>query len=285
MSALRGREVGVTLVELLIGLVLGGVVVGTVGRVLQDNQRFYRSESQVMDVEDGLRAVAQLLPAELRELDARGGDLVAIGPDSVGIRATRSLAVTCAPADPAAGVVVLADSLTFGWRAIDPSRDRALVFRDGDPDTADDDRWVEFGVVGVGAGRCDDGGPGTSVRLAGATADLDGVPPGSPVRTYERVVYRSYTDDQGQAWLGERGYGGGAWSSLSPVAGPLRRVGGLSFTFYDSAGAPAADPGAVARIGITVRGLSATPIEIPGRTTSGRQYEDSVAVQVALRNN
>lgn len=285
VSASRGAS-GVTLVELLVVLVVGGAVLGAVAGVLHDNQRFYRSESQVLDVEDGLRAVVQLLPAELRELDARGGDLVAMGRDSVSLRATRSLGVICARPDPATGVAVVADSLTFGWRAVDPSRDRALVLREGDPDTPDDDRWLDLAITGASAGAaCDGGGRGTSLHLSGATADLDGVPAGSPLRTYERVVYRLYTDEQGLSWLGERGYGGGAWSSLSPVAGPLRRVGGLTFSFYDTAGAPAARPGDVARICIVARGLSAAAIDIPGRTASGRQYEDSIVVQVALRNN
>jgi hypothetical protein len=194
VSAPRRRSAGVTLVELLVALVLGGVVLGTVGRVLHDNQRFYRSESQILDVEDGLRAVVQLLPAELRELDARSGDLVAMGRDSISVRAMRAFGMTCTTPDPASGTVVLSDSLTFGWRAIDPSRDRALIFRDGDPDTADDDRWLDFAISGTSPGAtCDGGAPGTSVRLAGPTADLDSVAAGSPLRTSER---------SGPSWCG-----------------------------------------------------------------------------------
>ena len=286
VTVARRPTAGATLVELVVALVLGGVVAGAVGVVLHDHQRFYRSESQILDVEEGLRAVVQLLPAELRELDARAGDLVALGRDSVSIRAMRGLAVICAAPDRASGSVVIADSLTYGWRGIDPTRDRALVFRDGDPGTAADDRWLDFTVTSVGAAtRCGDGGPGTGLRLAGPTADLDSVAAGSPVRTYERVVYRLYADDQGQSWLGERGYGGGSWSALSPVAGPLRRAGGLAFAFFDSAGAATSDPQAVVRVGITARGLSAAAIDVPGRAASGRPFEDSVAVAVAPRNN
>jgi prepilin-type N-terminal cleavage/methylation domain-containing protein len=280
------RENGFTLVELLVVLVLAGVVVAAICQSLQSNQRFYRSQSQLLDVEEGLRAVAQLVPAELRELNARGGDIVAMGRDSITLRAMRSLGVICAPPNVSAGTIVIADSLSFGWRAVDPSRDRALVFRDGDETSADDDRWLDFGVAGVRSGvACGDGSAGTTLRLTGPTSDLDGVSAGSPLRTYERVTYRLYTDDQGLSWLGERGYSDGAWSALSPVAGPLRRAGGLSFDYYDSAGAPAAAAPGVVRIGVAARGLSAGPIAVPGRTTSGRQYEDSVVVQVALRNN
>lgn len=267
-------------------IVLAGVALGAVSRLLQSNLSFYRSQSQVLDVEEGLRAVAQLVPAELRELSARGGDIIAIGPDSITLRAMRSLGVVCAPPDAAAGVVVVADSLTFGWRAVDPARDRALVFRDGDRGTADDDRWLDFGVSGVSGGaECDGGSAGTLLRLTGWTAGLDSVSEGSPLRTYERVTYRLYTDDQGLSWLGQRGYSDGGWSALSPVAGPLRRVGGLAFTYYDSSGAPTDVPAAVVRIGVAARGLSAGPIEVPGRTASGRRYEDSIVVQATLRND
>jgi prepilin-type N-terminal cleavage/methylation domain-containing protein len=282
----RGAEKGFTLVELMVVVVLAGVVLGAIGQLLQSNQRFYRSQSQVLEVEEGLRAVAQLVPAELRDLSAWGGDIIAMGRDSITLRAMRSLGVICAPPNVAAGTVVVADSLSFGWRAVDPARDRALVFRDGDPATADDDRWLDLGVSSVSAGAaCGDGSAGTTVHLAGSPADLDGVSMGSPLRTYERVTYRLYADDQGLSWLGERGYSDGRWSALSPVAGPLRRVGGLSFSYYDSVGAPTAVPTAVARIGVVARGLSAGPIELPGRTASGRQYEDSIVVQAALRND
>ena len=42
---------------------LAGVVVAAICQSLQSNQRFYRSQSQLLDVEEGLRAVAQLVPA------------------------------------------------------------------------------------------------------------------------------------------------------------------------------------------------------------------------------
>ena len=280
------RRGGFTLVELLVVMVVAGVALGAVGLLLQSNQRFYRSQSQILDVEEGLRAVAQLVPAELREVSAKGGDLIALGRDSITLRAMRSLSVVCSTPSAGAGTVTVADSLTFAWRAVDPSRDRALVFRDGDPSTGGDDRWIDFGIAGVGAGAvCDDTSSGTTLRLTGPVWDLDSVSKGSPVRTYERVTYRLYADDQGLSWLGERGLSDGGWSALSPVAGPLRRVGGLSFEYFDSAGVPTTDPARVTRIGVTARGLSAGPIAEPGRTTSGRPYEDSVAVQAALRND
>jgi hypothetical protein len=262
------------------------VVTAAVCRILQGDQRFYRSQSEVLEVQQGLRAVAYVLSAELRGLDARDGDLIAMGRDSVTVRAMRTFAVACASPDPGAGSLVRSDALTFGYRESDPTRDRVLVFADGDPATPADDAWLDLGLVAVsGAGRCDDGSPGTSLRLSGPISALARVTSGAPLRTYERETYRLYVDEEGLAWLGERHLASGVWTALSPVAGPLRRVDGLTLTYRDSAGAPAASPSAVVRVDIVVRGLSSGPIAVPGRRASGQRYQDSLAVTVALRNN
>lgn len=282
----RAAPAGVALVELLVAIVLGGVVTAAACRILQGDQRFYRSQSEVLDVQQGLRAVAYVLASELRGLDARDGDLLAIGRDSVVLRAMRTFGVLCAAPDSGAGSVVLSDALTFGTREPDPARDRVLVFADGDPATAADDAWLDFGLVAFSGGaRCDDGSPGTSVRLSGAIPALAHVASGAPLRTYERTAYRLYADDEGMAWLGERHVSSGAWTALSPVAGPLRRGDGLALTFRDSTGAAVTSPSAVVRVDIVVRGLSPGPIAVPGRRATGQRYQDSLTVTVALRND
>lgn len=284
-ARLPAARAGFTLVELLVGLALGGVVAAAVCRVLQANQRFYRSQAEVLDVQQGLRAVAYVLASELRQLDARDGDLLAMGRDSVSMRAMRTFAVVCAAPD-ASGSVVVADALTFGSRAPDVARDRVLVFADGDEAARDDDAWLDLGLVAVSGGaRCDDGSPGTTLRLSGPVAGLARVAAGAPLRTWERTTYRLYTDEDGLAWLGERHVASGAWSALSPVAGPLRRGDGLGLEYRDASGAAAAAPRDVARVDIVARGLSTRPIAIPGRRASGQRYPDSLDVHVALRNN
>ncbi len=286
VAAGRAPHRGFTLAELLVGVVLGGVVTAAVCRLLQDNQRFYRSQSQVLEVQQGLRAVAHVLSGELRELDARDGDLVALGRDSVTIRAMRGFGIVCGPPDAAGESLVIADALTVETREPDPSRDRALVFADGDAASAADDVWLDFGVAAVSSGKsCSDGSPATLVGLSGAAAALAGVSEGSPLRTYERTTYRLYADAEGLAWLGERHLSSGAWSPLSPVAGPLRRGDGIAFTYRDSSGAETAAPDAVAGVDIVLRGLSTEPIAIPGRRATGQRYRDSMAVRVTLRNN
>jgi prepilin-type N-terminal cleavage/methylation domain-containing protein len=277
------RVRGFTLVELVVALVLSAVVLGGAYAVLVSSQRFYRAQSAVLEVHQGMRAVVQVLSAELRELDASAGDIIALAPDSISIRAMRGLSVLCAPPDGGTGRIVLRESLSFGFRAVDPARDRALVFHDGDPASADDDAWLDLGVSSVNGGAsCRDGAPGVALDLGGRTAELDSVTVGSPVRFYERAVYRLYADEGGAWWLGIRSYSGGAWAAVSPVAGPLWNASGLVFSYYDATGERTATPSRVARIGLAVRGLSSAPLQ----GTGGRlgRYRDSLEALVLLRN-
>jgi prepilin-type N-terminal cleavage/methylation domain-containing protein len=286
----RQRSAGFTLIELMIAIILAGIVLGSIYKTLQNNQRFYRSESQVLDVQQGVRAVAQLLPSELREVDAVAGDILAMGPDSITIRALRNTYFICATPIPASGTIITRNSQVYGYRAVDPTRDRALVFRDGNTQIMSDDTWQDYAISGVLTGAhgspCTDGtGAGTTMTLTGPISKLDSVTLGSPVRTYEQLTYRLYVDSSGVGWLGVRAYISGSWGSVSPVAGPLNGTGGIALTYYDSTGAVTAVPTSVAQIMLQVRGLSETPIMIQGRRANLQKYQDSLTVRVALRNN
>lgn len=277
------RGHGFTLIELLVALVLATVVLGAAGQALLASQRFFRLQSSVLEVHEGLRAAVQTLSAELRELDATGGDILALASDSISIRATRGVGFVCAPPDPVAGRVVMRSSLISGYRSVDPARDRALVYRDGDALTDDDDAWLEFGIASAGgATGCSDGAAGTELRLLGDVQALDSVGLGSPVRWYERTVYRLYADETGAWWLGARTYTDGAWAPLTPLAGPLSRPSGLQLEYFDSSGAATADRSRVVRVDLVVRGASSALLQ----ATGGRQWHwaDSLASVVYLRN-
>ncbi len=278
---------GFTLIELMIAIVLAGIVLGSIYSTLQNNQRFYRSESQVLDVQQGVRAVAQLLPSELREVDAVAGDILAMGSDSIRIRALRNTYFVCAPPSVASGKIIVRNSQVFGYRSVDPTRDRVLVFREGNPNIMADDQWVDLTILNANtSGSCTDGsGAGTNMNLSGSVSQLDSVTVGSPVRTYEELTYRLYVDSAGVGWLGVENYVNGSWTSVAAVAGPLNSVGGIALTYYDSTGAATATATNVAQIQLLVRGMSAAPIQIQGRRANLQKYQDSMTVRVALRNN
>ena len=289
MSERHGSR-GFTLIELMIAIVLTGIVLGSVYQTLGNNQRFYRSTSQILDVQQGIRAVAQLLPSELREVDAVAGDIVAMGPDSITIKALRNTYFTCGITVNGTKITVRND-MVYGYRSIDPTRDRVLLFRDGNKQLMTDDTWQDYSITSIQTGAtCTDGsGAGTTVNLggtfAGATVLDSSFTVGSPVRTYEIITYRLYADSAGVGWLGVRNYVNGSWGSVSPIAGPLRTDNGISLSYYDSTGTVTATRTQVAQIRLVVHGISAAPIEIPGRRANLQKYQDSLTVRVALRNN
>lgn len=279
------RRAGFTLVELIVAMVVAGVVLGAAYRMLVGNQRFYRAQSQIVDVQGTVRAIEQILPGELRELSAVEGDINAMSDTSVDINAMRGFGVICATPNTSNGDVVLRNSMLYTVRSIDPTRSSMFVYRDGDTTLATDDTWLQASVSSTPASQnCADGAAGTRVRLSvtGGNGQLAEVYPGAPVRIYERTAYRLYSTG-GVWWLGTETMVNGSWSGLSSVAGPLQPVNGIQLVYYDAGGAVTATPASVVTIDVTARGLSTQPIQVPGRPTG--QYQDSLTVRVALRNN
>lgn len=280
----RGRRSpGITLIELVVALLLSAAAAAGAHRVLLTAGRFLRLQSAMVEVHQSLRAVSQVLSSELRELDPQGGDIVAMGADSISIRAMRGLAVTCSSPAPGSGAIVTRDRLTFGYRAVDPERDRALVLAGGGPESGGDEEWRDFGISSATpAARCDDGAMGTRLALVDGAGAPREIAAGSPVRTYERVVYRLYADETGTSWLGIRGMTRGSWAAISPVAGPLQRGTGLALSYRDGLGAPTADPTRVAAVSFTLRAVSSAALRLTGGASG--PYADSLVATVAPRN-
>jgi len=72
--------------------------------------------------------------------------------------------------------------------------------------------------------------------LSNATLNRPGaIPRGAPVRGFDKVVYRVYQAADGDWYLGQRNPGTGG--TIQPVVGPLIGANGVTFTYYDTAGA------------------------------------------------
>ncbi len=281
----RPRRAAFTLAEVVVVLALGGVVAVAVAGVLFANQRFYRSQEEILETQRSVRDAVQILAVELRGLDGSDGDIVALSDTAVTVKAGRALGILCARPDPSTHALLIGEHRLYGYRAVDPAKDSALVFRDGDTLLASDDRWLRAVVTSTGAAHCPDGARATRLVLGGAAAtsgQLDGVTAGSPVRAFETVRYRLYDDGSHTWWLGTQTYSGG-WSATSPLVGPLRPKDGVRFDFLDAGGAPTSDRSAVRQIRISVRGRSARTIAAAGRRTG--PYQDSLATRVYLRNS
>jgi len=298
MSA-RARR-GFTMVELLVALVLLGLVSAALYRVLVNNQRLYMAQTQRIDLSQNIRAAANILPSELREIDASEGDIIAMSPTRLEIRAMRWIGFACvAPVlggalNPVTMVIrggAPGQPLFFGARGINIATDTMLIYYDGDPTSRNDDYWARGTFTGVApaAVNCPDPTappqPGQLVtfnlNLLGLGLNAAGaIPVGAPVRGYEHVIYQLYQPAGDTSfYIGFQPAGG----TMQPLVGPVL-TNGLTFQYYAADGSVTAVKNQVARVDITVRARTTSAIRGGGQAPAATVV-DSISTSVALRNN
>ncbi len=286
---------GYTLIELMIALVLLGMVSAAIYKVLVNNQRIYLAQTQQIDLQQNIRAAASILPAEFRQIDAGDSDIVAMGPDSIRTRVIRQLSFLCFAPVLGGGVgqitLTVRQSPMYGTRSAFTVNDSLLVYYEGDPTARSDDGWLRGQVKTTATLANGCGGPAPNnafvitldpTWLAGSQINFNGaITNGSPVLGFDKVVYRTYQSSDGNWYLGLRNPG--ATGTIQPLVGPLIGSNGVTFSYFDATGAVTTDPTRVARIDITLRARTTSPI----RDVSGAiAYKvDSVVTSVALRNN
>ena len=290
MSQINRR--GLSLVELLVALVILGLVTASLYRVLVNNQRVYQAQTQRIDLQQNIRAAVTILPAEFRELDAYDGDILAMGPDSIRIRAFRVLGFICnapnLPLLPLVGQqITVRNSLLFGSRGFIAGSDQVMVYYEGDEGARTDDAWTAPTLLTAsGSQNCPDGAAGTRLTLLNLTITplpvplvINGLTRGSPVRAFEPVTYRLWQGLDSRYYIGLR-----TSSGIQPLVGPIL-ANGLRFAYYDSTGAVTATPSLVSSIGITVRAETVQPVQVSAGSTTRAIAVDSITTRVALRNN
>jgi len=279
----------------MIALVLLGMVSAAIYKVLVNNQRVYMAQTQQIDLQQNIRAAASILPAEFRQIDAGDSDIVAMGPDSIRTRVIRQLGFLCAAPPLGGGVgqitLTLRQSPMYGTRTTYTVNDSLLVYYEGDPTSRSDDGWLRGQVKTTATLANGCAGPPAANAfvitmappwIAGSQFNFNGaITSGSPVLGFDKVVYRTYLSSDGNWYLGLRNPA--ATGTIQPLVGPLIGSNGVTFSYFDANGAVTADPTRVARIDITLRARTASPI----RNTQGAiAYKvDSVVTSVALRNN
>jgi hypothetical protein len=270
---------GTTVVELVVALGLFGILSLAVVGVLRRTEDAYRAQTQRIDRRQSLRVAAAFLPAELRELDARDGDLIAMQPTAITIRAPRQFGVLCrVPALGPAGVatLVLRNAPSYGLRDFDADTDSLWLLSEGISAAPADDRWVEGDVVSVGSAPCADGRAGR--RVTTALGPGDGFALGAPVLGFEVITYRLYrSSEDGRWYIGQQ-----TATDFQPVLGPVT-TNGLALAYFDSSGSVTTDPSRVSVIEVRVRAATIEPIR-DGGGRLGRPV-DSLVTVVALRNN
>jgi prepilin-type N-terminal cleavage/methylation domain-containing protein len=276
---MRSRR-GFTLIELVIGLMLGLMVGGLVHSQLLRSGRAARAQTERTAMQENVRVAALVLAGELGGIGydeitpgastalgypaAVRSDLLAIAPGAVTYLAGRGSGHVCAVAPGPLGAIVVEQSSWISLRA-PRATDSLLVFVESDTASAADDAWIHLGVVSAVGATCPDGASATEIRIAvpppldpGALA---GIASGAPVRLAEIMQMRYYKSG-GQSWLGMRSVSTG--EAITPVAGPLADstagVRGLTLRYRDAADAPTSDPAAVRAIEIALLGVTSQPV-------------------------
>ncbi len=295
---------GVTLLELMVAIVIGGLALGLVSAVSVRQQRVFSDLADAAAMGGQLRDAAAILPIDLRAASAVAGDVRSgeARDTSIELRSTIASGVGC---DTSSGHVLLAPPTggagTFGSVAVAiQAGDTAWVFTPMDTG----DVWRPYRVAsatGAAAGQCSPLGPHLSdsaVATAGRIAlSLDSPPAlaaliGTPVRVTRPFRYSLYRASDGAWYLGARDWNTASsrFNTIQPVSGPFLSAasGGLAFTYIDSAGraipTPVADTRAVALVGIAVRAQTRLAPRALAAATSTGGHRDSAVISVMLRN-
>ena len=193
------------------------------------------------------------------------------------------------------------------------------VYNDSSRSGNFDDRWQKFKLVLAeeDPNRCifsfatalDAGKPRYVLTLADTAGKTDAVTGGpisryigvgAPVRLMKRVRYKLFQDTDSKWYLGYSEYDKATskYLDLTPVSGPYQAYAtgtgstpGFAFRYYDvdgveiASGAGEADRARIARVDIIARARTGSNVRTAGiQNGVDRQYRDSLAVSVMLRN-
>ena len=311
---------GFTLIELLIVMVLLAIVGGGITMWMLNQQRFYRSENQIIDTRNRVRQAVNLLPTSFRSLSPGAGDIYAMSDSGVDFRSTTGSSVLCvvgsftagkAPAPGTQTIVIppvnlLKNNALTAWLAKPSAGDSLFVYDPGAKSIAPG-TWQAAQINQVlnvsGAGGCPSTTGLTQVTDTAVSYQLTITVPsdlkkgtvtvGSPIRFFRRIRYSLYQVPSGSWYLGYSDCLPGrspVCSTTDALSGPYRpysssgsgATSGIRFSYLDSTGAVTSDPTQVALILIAARGLSKQSVLMPGEPPA--LYSDSMTTRVAVRN-
>lgn len=261
---------GFTLTELIVVTVLGALLVMAALQVLITNQRTYTAQNAQIQGQQMTRAGVDVLSNELREVSARGGDLLKMDDDALVVRAMRKFGVACAVSLASPPVLRL---LQVGdWFS---EKDSVFVFADNDVAVATDDAWIATQVSAVDTTTTCGTAKAQNVTFTGPAAlfEADSVRVGAMVRSYTWFTYGLITYD-GEPYLGRAEAGGTA----VPLVGPLKASSGLEFVYLDSLGNTTSVTTDVRQIQVTIRTGSGV------LNSLGEPVSDSITALIYTRN-
>lgn len=269
---------GFTVIELLVGLVVGLIVLGSVVQMMIVQGRGYRKQREIIDIGETARGASALLSGDLRQSGFGDSPLAAMGANSVALRSPRGIGTICAKHPTLARYGLW----KTGGNILASADDSALVYQ------LARDKWTALKISAVGTPAamgvpaCAWPGarlPDVVVEFAvGTMTDTAYIKIGAPFRSFRRVEYGEYQLNS-RWWLGRKV---GASVSYEQLTGPLLAPAsnGLAFAYYDTLGAVTTNPNAVGSIAFTLR------TESYDKTDVGNTYvyqRDSLTTKVAVR--
>lgn len=275
-APMRHRE-GFTLIELMIALVISTALLAGVFQLVFIQNEVYARQQGIADARQSLRAAGTLLAWELRHVDAAGGDVYAIGPDSVSVRSYDGSAVVCRKR---------VNQSQYGLHSVSgdiETGDSAMIYLVSSSRTQDD-AWHALHIAiantpsGLGMSTTCPEWPGTPQAELGiqvsfaSSADTAGIRIGAPVRAFHRRTYRMIQEND-DWWLAVR-EGAGSYRLLT---GPLRAGDGLQLRYFDAAGAATTVAANVSAVEFTLH--SESPLQRTVQDTPA----DSIVMRVQLR--
>jgi prepilin-type N-terminal cleavage/methylation domain-containing protein len=276
-SALRHRR-GFTMIEVIVALVVGMIVLGSVVDLMIAQGRGFRKQREQVDVRETAREAAALLSWDLRQAAAAGSPFAVMGANAVTMRSFRGLGTICGKH----ALLARYGLWKTGGNINATVDDTALVYQVGRG------QWNKLRITAVGTPAamgvtaCAWPGarpPDVVVEFAApAITDTSYIKIGAPFRSFRRVQYAEYQQNN-RWWLGRKV---GAAASYELLTGPLLAPAsnGLAFTYYDTLGAVTANTAAVGSVAFTLR------TESFKNTTIGSGYtyqHDSLTTKVAVR--
>lgn len=277
---------GFTLVELLMGLIIMGMVAAVLSRVFISQQRLTVAQVEQASLQSNVRTGTLILANELKEIGTNvtgGPDIKSFSATSLTYRAMRSFAIACGVSN---GSVRIRQTPVYGARPITAGRDSMLLFVEGSTSTTADDQWYALPITGITTSTCFTPDSGPAYRLASpnvaSIVGASNVKLDAPLRTFE-IMQIGPVVLGGHTWLGARSVSAG--EALTPVAGPITTAG-LALTYLDGNGNVTGTRSNIRSIRITLRGQSDWNVR-PGAALgqAAAPLLDSLVTVVTLRNS
>lgn len=260
---------GTTLLDLMIGLTITGVILTSALGVVVRHRRLYTNITDAATAMGTVNHLEAALGAELFPISPSAGDLVHAGSDSLVTRSFVGVYSVCQ---------IVSSPVSFTIRRLSQAGslsegDSALVYSQGSSAEIGDDFWEPIEIGAVSVSSCPEGDPGWTFAVQGLTsAEAADVPPGAPLRGFIRTSYSFAERENG--WFvvrSERGRPG--YTIGGPFLPPSNEETGLAFRYFDAAGQPTAVESEVTRVDVvaaaarSVSGSRGDPLPV-GRTLS-----------------